>query len=85
MSFCTLTLAYVCVSWGFDCLPNFTKNNPLVIDLNLEIESFTALNSFAGVIKTKKTYGSSISIPVSGSGKLIATYHSYKSYATVFT
>ncbi len=57
MSFCTLTLAYVCVSWGFDRLPNFTKNNPLVTDLNLEIELFTALNSFAGAIRTKKLMG----------------------------
>ncbi len=39
--------------------------------ITLEIELFTALNCFAGAVKTKKHYGSSISIRVSGSGKLI--------------
>ncbi len=30
MSFCTLTLAYFCVSSVFDPVPNFTKQNPPV-------------------------------------------------------
>ncbi len=40
----------------------------IITRIILEIELFTALNSFAGVVKT---YGSSISIRVSGGGKLI--------------
>ncbi len=32
MSFCTLTLSYFCVSWMFNPVPNFTKQNPMVID-----------------------------------------------------
>ncbi len=72
---CTLTLSYFCVSWVFDPVPNFTKQNPLVFfiitHIILEIELFTALNYFADAVKTKKTYGSSISTRVSCGGKLI--------------
>ncbi len=32
MPFCTLTLLYFCVSSVFDPVPNFAKQNPLVID-----------------------------------------------------
>ncbi len=74
MSFCTLTLTNLCVSSVFDPVPNFTKQNPLVIDhypIILEIELFTALNFFAGTVRTKKLTKSSISIRVSSSRKLI--------------
>ncbi len=63
MSFCTLTLAYFCVCSVFDPVRNFTKQNPpgLVITtcITLEIELFTALNCFAGAVKTKKHMGAS--------------------------
>ncbi len=62
---------YFCVRSAFDPVPNFTKQNPLVTRITLEIELFTALNCFAGAVKTQKTYGSSISVRVSGGGKLI--------------
>ncbi len=52
MSFCTLTLAYFCVRSVFDPVLNFTKQNPPGIIL--KIESFTALNSFVGAVKTQK-------------------------------
>ncbi len=48
------------VSLVFDPVPNFTKQNPLVIDhylYHLKIELFTALNSFAGTVKTQKLAG----------------------------
>ena len=48
-----------------------------------KIELVTTLNSIVGAVRTKKTCCSSISIRVSGCGKLFC--HSYKSYATVFT
>ncbi len=60
MSFCALTLSYFCVSMVIDPVPNFTKQNPLVsiiTRITLEIESFTALNSFAVTGKTQKLTG----------------------------
>ncbi len=60
MSFCTLTLAYFCVRSVFDPVPNFTKQNPpvwIITRIILEIELFTALNSFAGAVKTQKLRG----------------------------
>ncbi len=60
MSFCTLTLSYFCVSFVFDPILNFTKQNPLlsiITRITLEIELFTALNYFAGAVKTKKLTG----------------------------
>ncbi len=56
MSFCSLTLSYFFfVSWVFDPVPNFTKQNPLVIiaRIILEIDLFTTLNSFADAVKTQ--------------------------------
>ena len=55
----------------FDPVPNFTKQNPLVsiiTRITLEIELFTVLNCFAGAVKT---YGSFISIRVSGNEKIM--------------
>ncbi len=43
----------------------------IITRITLEIELFTAMNSFVGEVKTQKTYGSSISIRVGGGGKLI--------------
>ncbi len=60
MSFCTLTLSYFCVSLVFDPILNFTEQNPLlsiITRITLEIELFTALNYFAGAVKTKKLTG----------------------------
>ncbi len=51
---------YFCISLVFNPIPNFAKQNPLVIDQ--EIELITTLNSFAGAVKT---YWTSISILVS--------------------
>ncbi len=51
---------YFCFSSVFDPVPNFTKQNPLVIDhyrIILEIELFTALNSFVGAVRTQKITG----------------------------
>ncbi len=52
MSFCTLTLTYFCVCSMFDPVPNFTNTR-----ITLEIALFTALNSFAGAVKTQKFMG----------------------------
>ncbi len=60
MSFCTLTIAYFCVRSVFDPVPNFTKQNPpslvIITRIALEIELFTALNCFAGAVKTKNIW-----------------------------
>ncbi len=66
MSFCTLTLAflcYLCVRPGPKL--HLTESSGFAISTctTLEIELFTVLNSFAGAVKT------SISILVSGGGK----------------
>ncbi len=61
-----------------------TSGLAIITRITLGIELFTALNSFAGAVKTQKIYGSSISIWVSGSGKLIRYCHSYKP-PTIFT
>ncbi len=47
MSFCTLTLAYVCVSSVFDPVPNYTEQNSPFIDHcpYHQIELFTAFKS----------------------------------------
>ncbi len=59
----------VSVRSAFDPVPNFTKQESsglaTITRITLEIELYTALNYFAGAIKTQKTYGSSISIRVS--------------------
>ncbi len=73
MLFCTLTLAYFCVSSLFDPVPNFIKQSSglaIITRIILEIELFTAFNSFAGAVKTQKLTLVP-SIRVSGSGKLI--------------
>ncbi len=51
---CTLTLAYFCVRSVFDPIPNSTESSGLAITtrITLEIELFTALNCFAGAVKT---------------------------------
>ncbi len=52
---------YFCVRSAFDPVPNFTKQNPLVLRplpvITLEIELFTALNCFAGAVKTQNLMG----------------------------
>ncbi len=50
MSF--LTLMHFCVSSVFDPIPKFTKQI-LLTHITL-VELFTALNSFAGAVKTQK-------------------------------
>ncbi len=58
MSFCTLTLSYFCVCWLFNPVPNFEPSGlSIVTYIILEIELFTALNSFAGAVITKKLTG----------------------------
>ncbi len=58
MSICTLTLSYLCVRSVFDPVPNFTKQNlPIITRITLVIELYTALNCFAGTVKTKKLMG----------------------------
>ncbi len=69
----------------FNPVQNFTNRFlwlSIIGRIILEIELFSTLNSFAGAVKTKKTYGSSIPIPVSGGGK---NCHSYNPYVTVST
>ena len=76
-----------CVTSVVDPVPNFTEQNPLVIDhypITLEIELFIVLNSFAGEVKTWKPTG----IPFIF--ELVAvviqcTLCGYKPYTTVFT
>ncbi len=52
---------YFCVSSAFDAVPNFTKQNPpglaTITRITLEIELFTALNCFAGAVKTQNLMG----------------------------
>ncbi len=52
---------YFCVRSAFDPVPNFTKQNPpglaTITRITLEIELFTALNCFAGAVKTQKLMG----------------------------
>ncbi len=60
MSFCTLTLAYFCVRSVFT--PSQTSLNrilrlAIITRITLEIELFTALNCFAGAVKTQKLMG----------------------------
>ncbi len=60
MSFCTLTLSYFRVSSVFDPVPNVTTVSPglsIITRIILEIELFTALNSFAGAVLTQKLTG----------------------------
>ncbi len=47
-------LPYFCVRSAFNPVPNFTATNTRI---TLEIELFTALNCFAGAVKTKKLMG----------------------------
>ncbi len=71
MSFLYLTLAFWC-SLVVDPIPNFTKQNPLVIDhypYHLRIELFTALNSFVGAVKLKN----------------LCEFHFYSSYGKLNT
>ncbi len=56
MSFCTLTLAYFCVRSVFDPVPK-SSGLAIITRIALEIELFTALNYFAGAVKTKKLMG----------------------------
>ncbi len=67
MSFCTLTLPLG------RCSQTSLKESyglSTITHIILEIELLTALNSFVGAVNSK-TYRSSISIRVSGGGKLI--------------
>ncbi len=57
MSFCTSTLAYFCVRSVFDPVPSFTNGLTIITRITLEIELFTALNFFAGAVKTQKLMG----------------------------
>ncbi len=64
-------------------VPNFTKQNPPVLAtitrITLEIELFTALNFFAGAVKTQKLMGAPFLF------ELVAICHSYKPYSTALT
>ena len=68
---CTLTLIYFCVSSVFNHVPNFTKQNPLIL----------IITCIAGEVKTKNNYQIYISIQVNGNMLFV----SYKPYVTVFT
>ncbi len=65
---------YFCVRSAFDPVPNFTKP-----PVERKIELFTALNSFAGAVKTQKLIGAPFLF------ELVAICHSYKPYSTAFT
>ncbi len=55
---CTLIFSYFCVSSVFNPIPNFTKQKSLgyliISCIILKIELLSALNSFAGAVKTQK-------------------------------
>ncbi len=58
MSFCTLTFSYFGVSSLLDPVPNFTTGLSIIThNIIQKIELFTALNSFAGAVKTQKLTG----------------------------
>ncbi len=58
MSFSTLALSYFCVNSAFDPVPNFTKQIPLNhYPYHPKFELFTALNYFAGTVRTQKLSG----------------------------
>ncbi len=81
MSFCTLTLRiFVFARRSTPSQTSLTESSGLatITRITLEIELFTALNCFAGA-------GSSISIRVSGGGKLIHYLSQLYHYSTTFT
>ncbi len=88
MSFCTLTLAYFvfapCSTPSQTSLSRILKFSDHYL-FTLEIELFTALNSFAGVVKPQKLMGAPFLFELVLVVSLYAICHSYKPYATVFT
>ncbi len=83
MSFCTLTLRIFV--FAPRSTPSQTSLNRILrfsdhySYITLEIELFTALNSFTGAAKTQKLMGAPFLF------KLVAICHSYKPYSTAFT
>ncbi len=82
MSFCTLTLRiFVFAPRSTPSQLHLTESSGLatITRITLEIELFTALNSFAGAVKTQKLMGAPFLF------ELVAICHSYKPYSTAFT
>ncbi len=82
MSFCTLTLRIFV--YAPRSTPSQTSLNRILrfndhYPYHLEIELFTALNSFAGAVKTQKLMGAPFLF------ELVAISHSYKPNSTAFT
>ncbi len=88
MSFCTLTLR-IFVFAGRST-PSQTSLNRILwfsnhYPITLEIELFTALNCFAGAVKTQKLMGAPFLFELVAVVSLYAICHSYKPYSTAFT
>ncbi len=82
MSFCTLTL-HIFV-FARCSTPSQTSLNRIlrlatITRITIEIELFTALNSFAGAVKTQKLMVAPFLF------ELVAICHSYKPYSTALT
>ncbi len=82
MSFCTLTLRIFV--FAPHSTPSQTSVNRMLwlsdhYRITLEIELFTALNCFAGAVKTQKLMGAPFLF------EFVAIGHSYKPYSTAFT
>ncbi len=79
MSFCTLTLRIVVFAPRSTPSQASSSGLATITRITLEIELLTALNSFAGAVKTQKLMGAPFLF------ELVAVCHSYKPYSTAFT